>query len=234
VITDEEGTMSADHFAALRQHMLGEIAAETIYVSAQVGKAALHQQVMAVLGKVPRHEFVPIELEPYAYANTPLPIGFGKTISQPFIVALMTDLLDIRPDDTVLEIGTGLGYQAAILAELARKVYSVEIIEELAQQARRRLGRHRYTNVELMVGNGYYGWPEHAPFDKVIVTAAPHLIPPPLIYQLKAGGRMVIPTGLPEAQHLVLLEKDPHGRATTTEILRVRFSELEGTDPAGR
>ncbi len=222
--------MSADHHTALRQQMLGEIAAETIYVSAQVGKAALGEQVMAVVGKVPRHEFVPIELQPYAYANMPLPIGFGKTISQPFIVALMTDLLDIRAEDTVLEIGTGLGYQAAILAELARKVYSVEIIDELARQAKRRLGRHGYTSIEFRVGNGYHGWPEHAPFDKVIVTAAPHLIPPPLIYQLKAGGKMVIPAGLPDTQQLVLLEKDREGRLTTREILRVRFSELEGAE----
>jgi protein-L-isoaspartate(D-aspartate) O-methyltransferase len=226
--------MSAEYFAALRQHMLGEIAAETIYVSAQLGKAALDKQVMAVVGKVPRHEFVPIELQPYAYANMPLPIGFGKTISQPFIVALMTDLLDIQPDNTVLEIGTGLGYQAAILAELARTVYSVEIIEELARQAKRRLGRQGYTNIELSVGNGCRGWPGHAPFDKVIVTAAPQLIPPALIHQLKAGGRMVIPAGLPESQQLVLVEKDHHGRATTKEILRVRFSELEGADLAER
>jgi protein-L-isoaspartate(D-aspartate) O-methyltransferase len=224
--------MSTEIYMTLRQHMLGEIAAETIYTSAQVGKAALNGEVMAVVGKVPRHEFVPIELEPYAYANVPLPIGFGKTISQPFIVALMTDLLDIRPEDTVLEIGTGLGYQAAILAELARKVYSIEIIEELAEQAKRRLGRRGYKNIELKVGNGYHGWPEHAPFDKVIVTAAPHLIPPPLIHQVKAGGKMVLPAGLPDAQQLILLEKDRDGRLTTKEILRVRFSELEGVDPA--
>ena len=165
--------MSAEYFSVLRQQMLAEIAAETIYVSARLGKAALDDRVMAVMGEALRHEYVPIELQPYAYVNMPLPIGFGKTISQPFIVALMTDLLDIRPDDTVLEIGTGLGYQAAILAELARKLYSVEIIEELARQAKRRLDRQGYRNIELRVGNGYYGWPKHAPFDKVIVTAAP-------------------------------------------------------------
>jgi protein-L-isoaspartate(D-aspartate) O-methyltransferase len=222
--------MSAEYFSVLRQQMLAEIAAETIYVSARLGKAALDGRVMEVMGKVLRHEYVPIELQPYAYANVPLPIGFDKTISQPFIVALMTDLLDIRADETVLEIGTGLGYQAAILAELARKVYSVEIIEELARQAKRRLGRQGYANIELRVGNGYHGWPEHAPFDKVIVTAAPDLIPTPLIHQLKAGGKMVIPAGLPEAQQLVLVEKDRQGRVTTKEILRVRFSELEGAD----
>lgn len=192
--------MSTVGFEALRRHMLAELAAHTIYVSARIGKAALAKPVMEAMGHVPRHEFVPLELQPYAYADTPLPIGCDKTISQPFIVALMTDLLGVEPTDAVLEIGTGLGYQAAILAELARKVYSVEIIEELAQQAEQRLRRLGYTNIELKLGNGYYGWPEHAPFDKIIVTAAPDLIPPPLIDQLKPEGRMVIPAGLPEAE----------------------------------
>jgi protein-L-isoaspartate(D-aspartate) O-methyltransferase len=133
--------MSAEGFEVLRQHMLAEISAETFYVSALIGKTALDERVMTAMGKVPRHEFVPIELRLYAYANVPLPIGFDKTISQPFIVALMTDLLDIRADDAVLEIGTGLGYQAAILAQLARKVYSIEIIEELGREAKQRLNR---------------------------------------------------------------------------------------------
>jgi protein-L-isoaspartate(D-aspartate) O-methyltransferase len=177
---------------------------------------------------------VPIELQPYAYANSPLPIGFDKTISQPFIVALMTDLLDIQPNDTVLEIGTGLGYQAAIAAALARKVYSIEVIEELSVQARQRLSRLGYLNIELRIGNGYHGWAEYAPFDKVIVTAAPDLIPPPLIDQLKPGGKMVIPTGLPDAQQLILAEKDSHGRVTVKEILPVRFSQLEGSEPDRR
>ena len=154
------------------------------------------------MAKVPRHEFVPVEVQPYAYLNMPIPIGFDKTISQPFIVAVMTDLLELKPDDVVLEIGTGLGYQAAVLAELADRVYSVEIIEELAQRAAQRLKRQGYTNIEVRVGNGYSGWPEHAPFDKVIVTAAPDLIPAPLINQLKAGGRMVIPVGLPKRSSL--------------------------------
>ena len=133
--------MQAETFEALRRYMLAEVSAATVHVSGLIGKTALDERVMMAMGKVPRHEFVPIELQPYAYANIPLPIGFNKTISQPFIVALMTDLLDIRTEDAVLEIGTGLGYQAAILAELARKVYSIEIIEELAQQAKRRLRR---------------------------------------------------------------------------------------------
>ena len=171
--------MRAEDLEALRRHMLAQISAATVHVSGLIGKSVLDERVMMALGKVPRHEFVPIELQPYAYANIPLPIGFNKTISQPFIVALMTDLLDIRSDDVVLEIGTGVGYQAAILAELARKVYSIEIIEELGQQAKQRLRRQGYSNVTLKVANGYHGWSEHAPFDKVIVTAAPDLIPPP-------------------------------------------------------
>src|ERR1043165_4686273 len=135
-------SLTPDHFQQLRQHMVAEITAETIFVSGRIGKASLSERAMAAMGKVPRHEFVPIELQPYAYANVPLPIGFDKTISQPFIVALMTDLLDLQPQDTVLEIGTGLGYQAAILAELAGKVFSIELIEELANHAKRRLSRH--------------------------------------------------------------------------------------------
>src|SRR5882762_1183321 len=150
-----EGTMSDEEFSELRQHMVAEIAAQTIYACADLGKAALSRQVMDVMAKVPRHEFVPLELQPYAYANSPLPIGFGKTISQPFIVAVMTDLLDLQPTDTVLEIGTGLGYQTAVLAELARWVYSVELIEALAGQASRRLARQGRANIEIRVGNGW-------------------------------------------------------------------------------
>jgi len=196
--------MSAKDFEILRQHMLVEISAGTAHVSDLIGKAALDERVMAAMGKVPRHEFVPVELQPYAYANIPLPIGFEKTISQPFIVALMTDLLDIGAEDTVLEIGTGLGYQAAILAQLARKVYSIEIIEELARQAKQRLRQQGCTNIELKIANGYH---------------------------LKAGGKMVIPAGLPDAQQLVLVEKNGNGKVTTKEILQVRFSQLEETEP---
>ena len=207
--------------------MLEDIIATTVRVSGLIGKPALDERVMNAMGKVPRHDFVPIELRPYAYADIPLPIGFSKTISQPFIVALMTDLLDISSDDVVLEIGTGLGYQAAILAQLARKVYSIKIIEELAQQAKQRLRRLGYTNVKLKIANGYHGWPEYAPFDKVIVTAAPDLVPPPLIHQLKNGGKMVVPAGLPDEQELVLVNKDEEGRVTMKAILQVRFSQLE-------
>jgi len=154
----------------------------------------------------------------------------GSFGSLKLIDARALDLLEVKPDDVLLEIGTGLGYQAAVLAELAGRVYSVEIIDELAQRAIQRLKRQGYTNVEVRVGNGHTGWPKHAPFDKVIVTAAPDLIPPPLINQLRAGGRMVIPVGLPGAQHLVVAEKDLNGRVTTREIMPVLFSVLEGSD----
>jgi protein-L-isoaspartate(D-aspartate) O-methyltransferase len=223
--------MDANDFELLRRHMLAEISAGAFQASGLIGKPALDERVMAAMGKVPRHDFVPIELQAYAYANTPLPIGFDKTIAQPFMVALMTDLLDIGAGDTVLEIGTGLGYHAAVLAQLARKVYSIEIIEELGRQARQRLQRLGCANVEIKIGNGYHGWSGHAPFDKVIVTAAPDLIPPPLLHQLKAGGRMVVPAGLPDAQQLVLVEKDGNGRVTMREILPVRFSQLEESEP---
>jgi len=221
--------MRAEDLEPLREHMLAVIAACAFTLRDTIGKSAFDERVMTAMCKVPRHEFVPIEVQPYAYANIPLPIGFEKTISQPFIVALMTDLLDIKADDSVLEIGTGLGYQTAILAQLARKVYSVEIIEELGQAAKQRLRQQGCSNVELKIANGYHGWSEHAPFDKVIVTAAPDLIPVPLIHQLKAGGKMVIPAGLPNMQRLILAEKLANGRMTMKEILPVRFSQLEGT-----
>ncbi|MEO8007945.1 MAG: protein-L-isoaspartate O-methyltransferase, partial [Betaproteobacteria bacterium] len=163
--------------------------------------------------------------------DRPLPIGYDKTISQPFIVALMTDLLQVGRQDVVLEIGTGLGYQTAILAALARKVYSIEIIEPLAEQAIKRLARAGCDNVEVRVGNGYRGWPEHAPFDRIIATAAPDLIPASLIGQLKPGGRMVLPAGLPDSQQLMLVEKSAgDGKLATREILPVRFSQLEGAE----
>ena len=224
--------MRAEDFEVMRRPMLAEISAHAAQLRETIGKSAFDQRVMAAMERVPRHEFVPIEFQAYAYANIPLPIGFDKTISQPFIVALMTDLLDIGPDDAVLEIGTGLGYQAAILAQLARKVYSIELIEELGRQAKQRLHRQGCTNVELKIANGYHGWSEHAPFDRMIVTAAPDLIPPPLIEQLKPGGKLVIPAGLPDAQTLILVEKLSNGRVTTKEILPVRFSLLESAEAA--
>ena len=226
--------MSEQQFELMRQQMILEVVAETVFLTQQLGRAALNARVIDVMAKIPRHEFVPVELRPYAYLNRPLPVGWGKTISQPFIIALMTDLLEPQPEDVVLEVGAGVGYQAAILAELVQQVYSVELIDELAQHAQRRLRRLGYRNIEVRTGNGYYGWPEHAPFDKIIVTAAPDLFPPPLIGQLKSGGKMVIPTGIPHNQQLVLVEKAEDGKLVTKNILPVRFSELEeGGDVAG-
>lgn len=224
-------TMDENDFAELRQQMLAEIATDAVLLSERLGKIEFGERVMQVMGMVPRHWFVPFELQPLAYLNRPLPIGFGKTISQPFIVALMTDLLQIDENDVILEVGTGLGYQSAILSALGKSVYSVEIIEQLAQQAVRRLGQLGCTNVEVKVANGCQGWPAHAPFDKVIVTAAPDLIPAPLIHQLKPGGRMVIPAGLPGNQSLVLVEKNAQGSVTTRQILPVVFSQIEDSEP---
>ena len=227
--------MSVDNFDEQRRQLIAAIAADTNEVANRIGKTALDKRVLRAMTEVPRHEFVPAEVRAYAYVNRPLPIGFGKTISQPLMVAVMTDLLELKSEDVVLEIGTGLGYQSAVLAELAGRVYSVEIIDELAQRAAQRLSRQGYTNVEVRVANGYLGWPEHAPFDKVIVTAAPDLIPAPLINQLKAGGRIVIPVGLLGAQQLVVAEKDLNGRVATKEIMPVLFSLLEESEqPAFR
>ncbi|MFQ5959265.1 MAG: protein-L-isoaspartate(D-aspartate) O-methyltransferase [Alphaproteobacteria bacterium] len=206
--------------------MVETIAVHAVFACDQTGKRALSAKVMSVMEKVARHQFVPFELRHLAYGDHPLPIGYDKTISQPFMVALMTDLLDVQPSDRVLEVGTGLGYQAGVLAEVAERVYSVEIIEELAAGARKRLDALGYTRVETRVGDGSRGWPEHGPFDKVIVTAAPELIPPPLIAQIKPGGRMVIPAGLEDDQKLLLVEKSAAGKLSTSELLPVRFSPL--------
>ena len=223
--------MSEDPFENLRQQLMAEIAAEAVLTAGHTGRASFSGRVMRIMESMPRHEFVPAELQPYAYLNRPLPIGYDKTISQPFIVALMTDLLELSGEDVVLEIGAGVGYQAAILAELAKRVYTVDIIDELARSAERRLKRLGYANVVVQTGNGYYGCPEFAPFDKIIVTAASELIPPPLLAQLKPGGRMVIPAGIPDKQTLMLVEKSEAGSLATREILPVRFSEME--EPAG-
>jgi len=223
-----KNAMDENQFDLMRRQMILEVVAETVFLTQRLGRAALDARVIDVMAKIPREEFVPVELRPYAYLNRPLPVGCGKTISQPFIIALMTDLLEAQAGDVVLEVGTGVGYQAAILAELVQQVYSVEIIDELAQHAKRRLMRLGYRNIEVRTGNGYYGWPEHAPFDKIIVTAAPDLIPPPLLAQLKPGGRMVIPAGIPDEQQLMLVEKAENGTLATSNILPVRFSELEG------
>ena len=219
--------MPEEVFEKLRQQMITEIVTEAALTVGHTGRASFSERVMRVVGSMPRHEFVPVELQPYAYLNRPLPIGYEKTVSQPFIVALMTDLLAPEANDVVLEVGAGAGYQAAILAQLVKRVYTVDIIEELARGAERRLKRLGYENVEVAVANGYYGLPQHAPYDRIMVTAASDLIPPPLLAQLKPGGRMVIPTGIPDKQTLVLVEKSATGSLSTREILPVRFSELE-------
>ena len=222
--------VSTDPFESLRQRMIAVIAAQAVFSAGETTKPTIAPRVLEAMARVPRHEFVPAEVRPHAYADTPLPIGCDKTISQPFICALMTDLLDPGPHDTVLEIGTGLGYHAALLCGLAKMVYSIEIIEELAQQAKERLVHCGCTNIKLRLGNGFYGWSDAAPFDRILVTAAADLVPAPLLRQLKPGGKMVIPTGLPDAQRLVLVEKEAGGKTTMKELLRVRFALLEGAE----
>lgn len=213
-------------YTELRREMVEQIARHAQVAGHETGKAILSENVMEVMKTVPRHEFVPVELCAFAYCDSPLPIGYDKTISQPFIVALMTDLLDLRAEDRVLDVGTGLGYQAAILAKLVDRVYSIELLEELAQGAARRLAEQGITNIELRVGDGSKGWSEHAPFDKILVAAAPDLIPTPLLAQLKPGGKMVIPAGIEDAQQLMLVEKNEKGQLNVEEILSVRFSTL--------
>jgi protein-L-isoaspartate(D-aspartate) O-methyltransferase len=218
-----------DEFRVLRMGMIKEIEVDVERTSRMINKEKLDNRVMEAMATVPRHEFVPTQERPHAYENRPLPIGYGQTISQPYIVALMTDLLKVGPNHRVLEVGTGSGYQAAILAELAAEVYTIEIIQELGEQARDRLRRLGYDKVTVRVGDGYYGWPQHAPFDGIIVTAAADHIPPPLIQQLKPGGRMVIPVGGPfMIQQLVLVEKEEDGKVKTRQVLPVRFVPLTG------
>lgn len=195
------------------------------------GRSALSARVLDALRRVPRHAFVGDSLQDRAYDNHPLPIGYGQTISQPYIVALMTDLIAPNDDAVVLEIGTGSGYQAAVLAELVRQVYSLEIVDELAVTARARLQRLGYANVEVRTGDGRLGWPEHAPYDAIVVTAAPTAIPPPLIEQLKPGGALVIPVGERIfGQELLLISKDEGGRIDRRHILPVAFVPLTGAD----
>lgn len=211
-------------FSKERKKMIGLIEQDVIRTSRLIGKKEFNPRVMEIMGQVPRHEFVPGRQKRFAYENRPLPIGYGQTISQPYIVALMTDLLRPRPEDVVLEVGTGSGYQAAVLSGLVSKVFTIEIIPELAEAAKNRLNRLGYKNIQARMADGYYGWEEHGPFDGIVVTAAAGRIPPPLIHQLKPGGRMIIPVGSPFlTQHLVLVEKDESGKIRTRQILPVRF-----------
>jgi protein-L-isoaspartate(D-aspartate) O-methyltransferase len=215
--------------AAERQAMVDEVASMAQAFGAGTGKRTIDPRVMVVLGRVPRHEFVPLLLRSYAYANRPLPIGHGQTISQPYIVAVMTDLLALEAGQSVLEIGTGSGYQAAVLAQLGAKVSSIEIVEPLARDAAERLQRLGYRQVATKVGDGYDGWPQWAPFDAIVVTAASSHVPPPLLRQLKPGGRMVIPVGAPfQPQQLMLVEKHADGTVTTRQLMPVSFVPLTG------
>ena len=219
----------ADDYAAAREKLVQEIQSDVRATSQYLTKQALDPRVMQALATVPRQEFVPTAERPYAYRNQPLPIGHGQTISQPYIVAVMTDLLQLTPESKVLEVGTGSGYQAAILAELTKQVYSIEIIKPLAEQATSRLARLGYHNIKTRYADGYYGWQEYAPYDAIIVTAAASHVPPPLIKQLKVGGRMVIPVGSSFlTQELLLVTKGPDEKITTRQILPVRFVALTG------
>ena len=215
----------ADEFRANERHKMVEEVVALARVAAETGRPVLGERVLAAMRKVPRHEFVPRDQKRAAYRNRPLPIGEGQTISQPYIVALMTDLLGLEPDAKVLEIGTGCGYQSAVLAEIAGKVHSIEIIDSLGRQAAATLARLGYTNVETRIGDGYKGWPEAAPFDAIIVTAAPDHIPPALIEQLKPGGRLVIPVGR-LAQELMVVRKNGDGLTLGEQIVPVRFVPL--------
>lgn len=222
--------MEQDPNMELRLAMAEVIALHAQFAKEQLGKDALDVRILKAMAKVPRHEFVPVEIRAYAYVDQPLPIGWGKTISQPFIAALMADLLELKPSDVVLEVGSGLGYHAAVLAELVKKVFTVEIVEELGTVAKRNLGRLGYKTVRLRIGDGTRGWPEYAPFDKIIVAAGSELIPPMLLQQLKPGGRMVLPTGTAEAQELMVVTKDSAGKTSTRGVMPVRFAMLEAAD----
>lgn len=218
-----------EHYAQQRAALIKEIADDVRATASYLGRRELDPRVLAALGEVPRHEFVPWLERSRAYRNQPLPIGYGQTISQPYIVAVMTDLLDPQPGDRVLEVGTGSGYQAAVLAQLVKEVYTIEIIEPLGHSAEVRLKTLGYSNVTVRIGDGYYGWPDKGPFDGIVVTAAASYIPPPLLAQLKPGGRMVIPVGSRFlTQQLVLIVKNVDGTLQTRQLLPVMFVPLTG------
>ena len=215
------------HFAILRRHMVEVIGIHTDLLEEELGKATLEERILTTMLRIPRHLFVPEALAHAAYQDMPLPIGFEKTISQPFMCALMTDLLAPERHETVLEVGTGLGYQTAILAELAGHVWSVEIVEEFADSAQVRLGQLGYTNVGIRIGDGSRGWPEHAPYGKIMVAAAAEEVPGALLEQLKPTGRLVMPLGPASAQLLTVIDKDAGGVVRRRAVIPVRFSRLE-------
>ena len=218
-----------DDFTRARRRMMAEVSAMAAVAARETGRPTLDPRVIAAMEKVPRHLYVPADMQRNAYDNRPLPIGHGQTISQPYIVAVMTDLLRVKPGDVVFELGTGSGYQAAVLAELVNRVYTIEIIPPLAKQAEERLVKLGYRNIRFRIADGYYGWEEQAPFDAIIVTASAGHIPPSLVKQLKRGGRMVIPVGAPfMVQDLMLEEKQADGSITSRSILPVSFVPVTG------
>lgn len=218
-----------DHYMQKRQQMVQLIEQDVRQTSQYLDTEALDPKVLKTIGTVPRHKFVSPEHLAQAYHNNPLPIGYGQTISQPYIVAIMTDLLKLTETDKILEIGTGSGYQAAVLSELVQQVYSIEIIEPLGELAQQRFKELGYTNITTKIADGYYGWKEHAPFDAIIVTAAASHIPHALIEQLKPGGKMMIPVGSNfMTQQLLLIDKSNDGELQTRQVLPVRFVPLTG------
>jgi len=218
--------MGEQHLALLRRHMVEIVDLHFDLASEELGKEEVDSRLRTALLRVPRHLFVPHQLAVAAYQDTPLPIGFDKTISQPFIGALMLDLLDLAPGRRVLEVGTGLGWQSAVMSALGARVWSVEIVEEFAEGARLRLASQGH-EVDIRVGDGSRGWPEHAPFDRILVTAAAPAPPSALGDQLVPGGRMVIPLGGKEVQQLSVVTKEGNGALTVREVLPVRFTQLE-------
>jgi protein-L-isoaspartate(D-aspartate) O-methyltransferase len=219
--------MNEKHFVILRRQMVEIIGIHTDVIEDELGKSELDERVMNVMLHVPRHLFVPEPLASLAYEDRPLPIGFDKTISQPFMCALMTDLLVPETNDFILEIGTGLGYQTAILAEIVGHVWTIEIVEELAEAAQQRLNDLGCRNVDFRIGDGSRGWSEHAPYDKIIVAAAHEKLPEDLLVQLKPGGRLVMPLGSAESQQLTVATKDDAGGIHKREIIAVRFTRPE-------
>lgn len=221
----ESARTTPDPFEAQRQRMVDQDLARSGFWDART--PVKDARVLDAMRVVPRHEFVPEDVRNQAYADSPLPIGYGQTISQPYIVAFMTELLEVAEDSVALEIGTGSGYQAAVLSPLVKEVYSIEIVPELEARAKEVLERLGYNNVKTKAGDGYHGWPEHGPYDAIIVTAAASHIPPPLVEQLKPGGRMAIPVGpVGQVQHLMLVQKQEDGSISQRSVMPVRFVPL--------